>query len=1398
MKKSNALISICAAIAVCLVVFFALIGTSQANALVFSGELLEKRESIQDGSYSYALVMSGDSSGQVSSSLQAMSGNFSTTFEVPGGALQTLRFDFVNKDGNKFSVRYSQTAEFTGFSVETSGQEAGIFYNPGTRTLTSEKNAQGIYTPVESTKKLGLRIDVSTMSVYCSYDGTERLVWNFSQLYNDGRYIGTVLDSFTEYTVSVCFEKVEHGTTGKAYIYDVNGQSFSESKLSDTAGPSVFALADLRPVLGEATLLPAPHAFDIMDGVISVEKVQVSVVSPSGKTDSFQYSENMTYVFSEAGTYSLTYTAKDSAYKKGSYTFDLKPIRVDEVKTEFTYSFTLDTQKLGVGAVVHLPNAVVSNNRSYLNNDLDAQVSVTIDGQNVEVQNMSFKAHKAGNYIVTYSVPYEMGTASESFTVVVEDGLSVLSDVKFNPVYKWNEQISVPNATVKVLGVEYPASKVITYPSGKAYSNSQITLDEEGVYTVTYSVVTGDGSYAFDKTFRVVRTGADSFVDVNGKSDIYEGRVHYYQQASGVMLSMMPGAEVWYTNVIDLNGASRSDFFVTYYIVPSTVGTADFGALRFFLVDIYDENNYVEILCKDSGSVNTGGVGAYTQASSCGQILGNAIESDATLGIRQDNEGGFTTLAGFRGTPFHTHTKDASEGGFSLDYATKKIYPKSSYAFSVVGSHSNIFQITDLDNPNYYSKPWDGFTTGECYLKIVPEQVGSRANVLITSVGGISLAADTAPSVYAPTITLDEYEAKLPDGAVGVPYPIPAYSAISKFYGEVDSVCQVYRQISGKLSQMDITNGAFVPTEAGDYVLKIKAENPDGIATEKTYIFTVQDKAPSLQISIPEKDKVVSGTLGQPIAIAGCTVSGNVGNAEVKLLVTNPEGVTKEMDAIFTPDRSGDWTVNYEVTDYLDRKVTTSYVIKVSGASTPVQTTFPTVPAGFVNGYTYYLPAAYALDYTASETEPPKVVAKIFVTDADGRRELPENGEYVVKVAKHGDAVKVEYVFTGKNGQSKTTTYNSTGLIVSSGKNLDVTKFFATNHITNVSAGKEFIEFAFSSDATASFSRPILVNSLRTVFNVDPAFNNFASIRVTLTDSENANETIHFVISKKTANDTNSSFSLNGGIAKDTRGSFYGNSVDSFVYSYNAVGKSIADASGYSIAVVETTANGDAFTGFSSGKVYISYSFEGVTGASKVNLYNIAGQAFTNATADRTAPSVSIKNSIAGIHKFGSTVVVSDVLATDVLSEIASATVMVTCGDKVILPESSAFETHSIVMSEYGKYFVNYTITDSAGRSYYTEEVLYVRAVEATSVKADKKIPTSVNKGTVLDIPTATVSGGTGETAYCVLVLSPDGRMYRWNKTKLTLDQAGEWMIRYFAYDSYYNCSYADYVINVK
>lgn len=1400
--KKITLTACLALLVVTMIVLLVVMGTFKAKALVFTGDLTTEHKSIADGNYSHALVISGKDAGKTAGISETVYGDFSVRFGFPntdsGRALKVLRFDFVAGDGRAFSVGYMQTTEFTGFYVETAGNKGGIYYGPNVLTYTSEMNAQGRYTAVTGTGDLGFRLDVETMSIYASCGESERLVWCFSQLYNDGKTLDTLFDSFNDYRVSVCLENIEHGKEAQVYLYAVNGQSYTDSKLSDNAAPALFALADTQPVLNRPYTLPVPGVYDVIDGNIASDKVQVSVLTPSNNVDNFAYTAGKTYVFDELGTYKVTYTVADAASHSASYAFALKPIHPGNIKTDFTYDYDLSGENIGVGAVIRLPEATVTSTLSNLLCDVKAQISVTRDGNAVSIRDGAFVADQAGVYTVVYSAVYHTATLTETHTVEAKEGLAVLSDVNLKTVYRYQAEIAIPDATITFGGTAYPASKVIVAPSGKAYANTNIALTEEGTYTVSYSAVTSAGNYLFEKTFRVVKSGADLFTDVNGKSTFYEGRVHFYEQASGVMLSMSQGAEVWYNNIIDLSNAGKSDFFVTYYIVPSVTGSADFGGLRFFLVDAYDESNYVEIYSKDSGAVNTGGIGSYNQASTRGQLLGYGYETSESLDTSSAIDRGMTTLAGFRGTPFSTNTKAALEGGWAIDYKTKQLFPMTDYAFSITGGHPYLYQLTDLDNPNFYATPWEGFTTGECYLKIVPEQVGARANVLITSVGGISLAQNTAPASYAPTVTLDEYENGLPDGVVGMPYPLPAYIARSKFFGDVYSDCHVYLEVSGKRSEINIRDGAFTPDRAGDYTIVITAQNPDGISVTKTYTLTVKESAPTLGIRATDIEKVLSGKMGSLLNVAGYSVTGCLGNPKVKMTVTSPDGTVTEIGQDFTPNKSGVWTVTYTVTDYLGRTAKDTYTVTVSAPEKPVPISLPTVPDGFVKGYTYYLPLATALDYSADEANPETVTATVYVTDASGRQQLPADGKYIPNVAAHGDPITVEYVFIGKNGQSEKMTYSARGLIVTNDKGLVIANYFVGLNITGTEATPEYTKFAFSSDASLIFSRPLLASGLKTVFNVDPDFNNYDTIRVTLVDSENAAEVITFTITKKTDKDQNSSFALNGGITKNTRGSFFGNSSDSFVYTYSATTRSIADASGYAIDNVTTTANGSAFSGFSSGKVYIRFDFEGVTGESKFMLNSLSGQAIGNATTDRVAPSVALRRGVAGIHELGSVIDLAGVMATDVLSEIASATVTVTCGDQTILAECSAFEAHQITLSSYGRYFVTYKVKDTAGRTYTEEEILYVRSNNPTAVAADADIPGTASVGDKLTLPTATVTGGAGEKAYYILVMTPDSRLYRLEGNELVLDQAGTWVIRYFAYDAYFNCSYIDYTVIVK
>ena len=835
-----------------------LFGGNKALALVFNGKLTEKRMAVSDGSYDHALVLSGVQ-GDTSDVPIPMNGDFSVSFDVPDvdgeRVLNIVRFDFTDASGKKFSVGYANSTEFTGFYVEANGEKAGIYYSPAVRTYTCERNAAGLYTTLSKKQNVGFRLEIETMRVYAFSEAEERLVWDFGQAYNDGRGIGVVLDSFVDYRVSVTFESVAFNKTASLYVYSINGQTFTGSSLKDNAAPQVFVAADTNPILNQPYRLPVPGVYDVFDGLISANKVNVKLTRGDETLLNTAYTKDLAYTFTETDIYTLEYSAKDSSNQTGSFSITLSPVRASDTAIDFSYSDKLDETVVGVGSVVHLPQATVNSGISRLKCAVSTTASVTKNGNAVALTDGAFVANEAGEYIVTYVADYRTADVSESFSITASEGLAVLSDVSFAPSYKWNSELIVPNATITVSGTSYPAQKIIVYPSGVAYANNHVTLSEEGVYTVQYSTKTASGDYLFTKSFRVAKTASDFFVDVNGKSDITEGSVHFYQQATGVLLSMRPGAEIIYTNPLDLTNSSRGDFFITYYIVPNTVGASDFGAsdfgaLRFFLVDKYDESNYIEIVSIDSGAVNTGGAGSYNRSAPYGQTTG--YDDWGKMNRGQTNESGYTTLAGFRGTPFVTHTKDVLEGGFAIEYETRKLFPKSSWAFSVSGVYSSIFQITDLDDPNFYEVPWEGFTTGECWLKIVPERISSRATIVITSIGGVSLAAGMSTSVYAPSISLVDYESGLPDGVAGSRYPIPEYVAQSKFYGDAASSVKVYQQVSGKLNELNVTDGSFLPEVAGDYLMVLTATNPDGTSLQKNYTIVVRDSAPTMSIQLED------------------------------------------------------------------------------------------------------------------------------------------------------------------------------------------------------------------------------------------------------------------------------------------------------------------------------------------------------------------------------------------------------------------------------------------------------------------------------------------------------------------------------------------------------------------
>lgn len=1412
-KTKNILITLLLCIfALCTITSVFLFNNSIVKAQIFETEELDvSTKGVSDGTYSRAMVLSGTKSGQSAKISSKVNGNFEINFDLPKSSGKTVlyevRFDLTDASGESFSMGYQTDTAFSGFYVAYNGEKAGISYPSKGLLHTSLDNAAGNYTAI-SGNNLFLRFDNSTLRVYGSAAGQEKLVWDFSSRYNDGRDLNVILDSFLNYEVKLTFVKVEYNSNPNMYIYSINGQSFTDGVLSDNVGPMVFASVDTVPVKDEKYLIPQPYVYDVIDGETE-NAVNVKIIDSLENIKFNQnYSENISYTFLESGNYKLIYTAKDDSNNQGSITYDLTVFNQEDAINTFDYSFPLENleDSYGAGAVITLPSATVTSSLSLKNKDFKTRISIYKDQNNVALSeydsilledSINVKFSDSGIYKVVYSADSETLNATETFFIKIVDDAAYLSAVNLANEYLFGTELEVPDADIIIGENSFEAQKRIVYPSGISYSNNVILLNEPGEYIVQYSVVTPNGNYQFNKKFNVVISGGDLFEDKNNKSEFYESSLYYYEQESGVMLSMRSGAEVRYKNIINISGSTLSDFFITYYIVPTTIGTADFGALRIRLTDVYDENNFIEILSKDSGATNTGGVGSYVQAAPYGQTLGEGYEDDWDNG--QTIASGYTTLTGFRGLCFHTHGYSDLKGGFAIEDATKYLYPRTSYRFSIASTVPNFRYITDLDNPNFYEKPWEGFTTGECYVTIIPEQVGSRANVLITSIGGTSLATTTSKNTYAPIISLTEYDSNLPDGIVGVAYPLPNVYGFSKYYGVLDVESHVYLNVKGYLNEINLIDGKFIPEQTGKYTIVFTANNPDGFVTEEKYNLTIKDNLPNLTIALNEEEKVTFGYVGDEINIAGYNVENASGNAKVKITVVSPSGQESVVNNSFVPNVNGSWLVKFEVTDYILRTDSDSYAIEVSVYDTPVIKNEVSLPEGFINGFTYILPQAAALDYTANVLNPAIINGDIYVSDDSGEQRLSDNGKYIANVS-HGSEVTVKYVFTASNGKTSEKIYKKTGLVVKNGNSVDMTKYFVTKGVT-IAPSTEYTSFTFNTNASIAFSKEVLASGAKITFNVDGSENNFETIRIIMVDSVDAAERIEFTVSKKGNEFKDSYFCLNNGWRKNTVGSFFGNTPDVFSYTFNGMSNTISDGSGLSIAKVDKTIYGEKFNGFSSGKIYIKILLENVNGNSKLILYNISGQSINSRTSDVVAPIMQIKKSISGTYSLGSTVTISDVFAVDVLSEIKSATVSVTLGSvpgsgAVVLSERSAYNTYSLNLSEYGTYWVNYTIVDTANKKYTDSERLYVRGTTLPRLEVSGAISSSASLNSTLSVPGAVVHDGSGDNRYSVVAIDPNGQMSVISGS-IKFNIKGKWIIRYFAYDKYYNCSTIDYVVNV-
>ena len=971
--------------------------------------------------------------------------------------------------------------------------------------------------------------------------------------------------------------------------------------------------------------------------------------------------------------------------------------------------------------------------------------------------------------------------------------------VDFSDTYYRGDLFEIPEMEFTLGDTTVVAETEVESPSGKKFTSKQFYLDSRGEYTVKYSAVI-DGKYyykneKFEADLKLFETSA-------GEKEVESSVNPYYESAEGKLVTLSYGGTFYYNKEIDLSKLGTKNL-INFYVIPEVRGVEDIETIYIQLTDKYDENNNVVFKATYS-AVAFGFPAVFWQA-------GN--EDMGILGIDQWSGNISSPWTGCVQSSFCAIDRYAKPGqnysvcNISLNYDTK-----------VVSAANNSTTIIDLDNKEHFDAPWEGFTTGECYLSMWADgyKSTSPAKILITSIANESLNQmenTTIEDESAPVIDIDFEgcsQKDIPVGLVGELYPI--FKAKALDYGaqileypyEIQAFMN-YEKYGEKYPVPVLPNGYLLPNNAGEVTVIYKAKDLDGNASSATYSFTVKNNMDDISLSYNGETICSAGEL---LDLTDYTLQGVSGDAQIKVYLEENGSLKLLENALLRPAHEGRLNIVYEISDYLNRTKEERITIEVVG-STGYFETLPILPRYFMNGVAYNLGSALAWDYTSPDGVQ-AVSAKIRVLDAAGERFL-ESYTYIPTVTTTGETVQVSYVLDLADGsQIESKAVEIPVITTRSGNNNQVIEmenyFWSENESVSTFAGEKSVSITTSEDATVDFVKSLLALEFQINFSIDEG-SAFDKITFCLTDSEDSSIQLNLSIFKAIVRHEGKNVEktvLSLGTKKYKLSQSIDGGEEDFQLTYKNNNFEVKEKSTSKI-VAKFDANGNAFAGFPSNKVYLSIEME-VSGESTLQVKSINSQTFNNLSMDLMLPVIQIPKGYGGNYSIGDFALLNYAVAGDVLSEVATfaLTVRAPSGDivrsteGVLLNSVDPSQSYTIQFTQNGFYSVEYKAVDTAGRSATLIYGLTITDVIAPIILLEEKIPASAKIGQKITIPTAMgIDNIDGECDVYVIVIAPDLSRRSVKQDTFTFTKVGEYQFIYMCMDVDGNVSMQTYRVSV-
>ena len=958
--------------------------------------------------------------------------------------------------------------------------------------------------------------------------------------------------------------------------------------------------------------------------------------------------------------------------------------------------------------------------------------------------------------------------------------------------YELGYELQIP--VLNVAGVE-ASEYSLMYPSGLLKDGRVHFLDEAGKYTIKYAAVIDGAKHTEVQTFVVEKTMVGLELE---NSDAYYGLHEYAPNTRGLVVKVANGDHLRFNQIVDVSKMTADDTLFKFFVTPNAIGQEDVGTIVVRMTDIYDASNYVDVQMRNVSA----SYGDWADRQTYYAV--QAGENPAVAGPNVNMWDGWPTYQATTGLdPYGLSIGSNVPWQVTFDYANLDIWCP---VHCLNDGHDGLpdwtgLPLADLDNPDLFDTPWQGFTTGEVYISFygISYQAPSM-NLLITEVAGIDLTQASFFDVEAPVIEVDlDGNDVAPEGLLNKKYKIFDAVALDSYDGDRKITTNVYYNYNTR-GQVSVyaKDGYFYPEMAGTYTIEYTATDTFGNKGVETIEVEIKNEAHGLDFVINEA--ISSALAGEVVCVAN---SVSVSNARGKYFVTGTASLDDEeyslSDLSFRPMKSGTYTVNLTVTDYVET-VNKTFTIDINNNDIPVFIEEVVFPQYLFTGDTYDIPSLTAYDFSNGTGK--TLVSKVYVSQDDGAMTLL-NGLLEVTAT---EKVIVTYKATGAKGENECS-YVIPVIAVSTDEGYDIAKNFrVVSGDAKINVGESAIGFETTENSKIRFANAVQAELFSTAFrwSTENSKKNFGKVNVYLTDSLDEDISIKITYYWK---GSNAYFAVNDGVAIKVPSSTSSIETNTLLLNYTAETKQVYPSLTRKTNVTHTL-NGDVFNGFPSNKVYVDYELIEVVGNSELFIQSINNQSICYWDGDLVEPQIFAKRANGDVAK-DSLVTIYGGRAYDVLSNYVTLSLtvkdpsgnVVNSVDGIALNSScNPSQDYVIKASAFGEYKVEFVAKDLNGSRKTLRYVFNVVDTIAPILKLDtSNASASLNQTvTVRDCRVSDDVTAKEDLILYVFVMSPSAKLQTVKDNRFEAKEQGTYVVYYYCYDEIGNVTISSYSVVVK